>query len=193
MNEKLSTKDLINVGIYTALYLVLAFMVGMLSAIPMLYPTLYFLWPLTTGIPFMLFLTKVNKFGMISLMAIISGLFWFSMGYTWTGIVGCSTCGIISDLIFKSGKYKNFKSNVVGYWVYSLSIISLQMPLWIKGTEYVAGIREMMGDKYTDQLLQYMPPWIGIVAIGIILIGAISGSFLGKKMLKKHFKKAGIA
>ena len=52
-NKKLKAKDLINVGIYTAIYIVIFFVVGMLNAIPVLYPFLYVLIPLISGIPFM--------------------------------------------------------------------------------------------------------------------------------------------
>ena len=68
---------------YTAIYIVVFFTVGMINAIPFLYPLLFILVPLITGIPFMLFLTKVEKFGMVSIMAVIIGIFWFIMGYTW--------------------------------------------------------------------------------------------------------------
>ena len=35
--NKLKAKDLINVGIYTAIYIVIFFVVGMLNAIPVVY------------------------------------------------------------------------------------------------------------------------------------------------------------
>ena len=108
-NKKLKAKDLINVGIYTAIYIVFFFVVGMLNAIPVLYPFLYVLIPLISGIPFMLFLTKTEKFGMVTIMSVICGVFWFFMGYTWTAIVGYVVFGLIADLVLKAGKYKNFK------------------------------------------------------------------------------------
>ena len=83
MKKGLSAKDLINVGIYTAIYLVLFFVTGMMNAIPILYPAIYLLIPIVTGIPFMLFLTKVEKFGMVTIMSIIIGEFWYFIGYTW--------------------------------------------------------------------------------------------------------------
>ena len=75
-SKKLKAKDLINVGIYTAIYIVIFFVVGMLNAIPVLYPFLYILIPLISGIPFMLFLTKTDKFGMVTIMSVICGVFW---------------------------------------------------------------------------------------------------------------------
>lgn len=191
--NKLKAKDLINVGIYTAIYIVIFFVVGMLNAIPILYPALYLLIPLISGIPFMLFLTKTDKFGMVSIMSIICGAFWFLMGYTWTALVGYAAFGIIADLVLKTGGYKMFKTNVVGYWLFSCGMIGCQAPMWIMADTYMANIRTQMGDQYADQLLQYMPSWMGIAAIAIILAGSVLGALLGKKMLKKHFERAGIA
>ena len=74
----------------------------MLNAIPVLYPFLYILIPLISGIPFMLFLTKTDKFGMVTIMSVICGVFWFLMGYTWTAIVGYVVFGIIADLVLRA-------------------------------------------------------------------------------------------
>ena len=63
--NKLNSKDLINIGIYTAMYLVVFFVVGMMNAVPILYPISLFFVPIVTGIPFMLFATKVKKSGMV--------------------------------------------------------------------------------------------------------------------------------
>lgn len=60
-SDSLKTKDLIHVGVYTAIYIVVFFTVGMINAIPFLYPLLFILVPFITGIPFMLFLTKVAE------------------------------------------------------------------------------------------------------------------------------------
>lgn len=191
-SKKLNAKDLINVGIYTAIYLVIFFVVGMLNAIPVLYPALYILIPLITGIPFMLFVTKVEKFGMISIMSIICGVFWFLMGYTWTALIGYIITGIIADLIVKSGDYKNFKKDVIGFWVFSLGMIGCQAPMWVMADTYMAGVEQAMGTQYASELAHYMPSWMGIAAIAIIFVGAILGALLGHKMLKKHFERAGI-
>lgn len=91
-NKKLKAKDLINVGIYTAIYIVIFFVVGMLNAIPVLYPFLYVLIPLISGIPFMLFLTKTEKFGMVTIMSVICGVFLVPYGLYMDG--GCWLCRI---------------------------------------------------------------------------------------------------
>ena len=191
-SKKLKAKDLINVGIYTAIYILIFFVVGMLNAIPVLYPFLYILIPLISGIPFMLFLTKTDKFGMVTIMSVICGVFWFLMGYTWTAIVGYVVFGIISDLVLRAGKYKSFKIDVIGYWLFSCGMIGCQPPMWVMADTYMAGIEQSMGAQYASELARYMPSWMGIAAIAIIFVGALLGSLLGHKMLKKHFERAGI-
>ena len=83
MNNKLQAKDLINLGLFTVLYFVLGCCVAIpIGFVPIFLPILGALWTLITGIPFMLFLTRVKKFGMVTLMAILSGLL---MGLTGMG------------------------------------------------------------------------------------------------------------
>ena len=73
-SNKLQAKDLINVGIFTAIYFVIFFAGMMLGYIPIFIPLLGLVCPILCGIPFMLYLTKVKKFGMMSLTGIILGL-----------------------------------------------------------------------------------------------------------------------
>lgn len=61
--NKLTGKDLINVGIYSAMTLVIFFVVGLLTALPVVYPFLFVIWPIVCGIPMMLYYTKIKKFG----------------------------------------------------------------------------------------------------------------------------------
>ena len=65
--KKLTGKDLINVGIYTAMTLVIFFVVGLLTALPVVYPFLFIIWPIVCGIPMMLYYTKIQKFGMLTI------------------------------------------------------------------------------------------------------------------------------
>ena len=61
-SKKLKGKDLINIGIFAAIYFVVIMALAMLGFIPIFMPTYSVLMPLLGGIVFMLFLTKVKKF-----------------------------------------------------------------------------------------------------------------------------------
>lgn len=193
MNKKLSVKDLINVGIFTAIYFVLFFATGMVGYIPIMMVFIPLLCPIVTGIPFMLFLTRVKTFGMVTIMATLLGLFMFVMGHPWPALVFGPVCGFLADVILKLGRYSGWKTSVAGYVVFSQWIVGSLLALFFMRDSYFAEIRAGYGDAYTDALLRFTPPWVFPVMIILIAIGAIIGAYLGKSALKKHFKRAGIA
>lgn len=108
--KKLTGKDLINVGIYTAMTLVIFFVVGLLTALPVVYPFLFIIWPIVCGIPMMLYYTKIQKFGMLTITGIIGGIFFYLIGYGWIGLLGWVLGGILSDVVLKSAAIRNSRS-----------------------------------------------------------------------------------
>ena len=109
--KKLTGKDLINVGIYTAMTHVIFFVVGLLTALPVVYPFLFIIWPIVCGIPMMLYYTKIQKFGMLTITGIIGGIFFYLIGYGWIGLLGWVLGGILSDVVLKIGGYQKFKGS----------------------------------------------------------------------------------
>lgn len=192
MGNKLNAKDLINIGIFTAIYFVLFFATGMTGYIPVMLIFLPLLCPFITGIPFMLFLTKVKTFGMVTIMGTILGLLMFVSGHPWPILVLGAICGFLGDLILKSGGYKGWKTSVIGYVVFSEWIIGAMIPLFFMRDIYFAEMRSGYGDTYTDTVIALTPTWVFGVMILMIVVGAIAGAYLGRSVLKKHFKRAGI-
>ncbi len=192
MGNKLNAKDLINIGIFTAIYFVLFFATGMIGYIPVMLIFLPLLCPFITGIPFMLFLTKVKTFGMVTIMGTILGLLMFISGHTWTILVLGALCGLAGDLILKSGGYKGWKTSVIGYVVFSEWIIGAMIPLFFMRDIYFAEMRSGYGDTYADTVMALTPSWVFAAMIVMIVVGATAGAYLGRSVLKKHFKRAGI-
>jgi energy-coupling factor transport system substrate-specific component len=115
MSLKLQPKDLITIGIFTALYFVVFFASGMLGYIPVFMVLIPFICPLLSGIPFMLYLTKVKKFGMITITGLICGVLMLITGMSWQGIISGVTFGFIADLILKSCRYKSARRTILAY------------------------------------------------------------------------------
>jgi putative ECF transporter S component (TIGR02185 family) len=77
-------------------------------------------WALINGTVFMLYTTKVEKFGLVTLMGVLTGLL---VGLTGMGFWCAPTglvFGLLGDLIMKKGNYKSFKHNLIGYAVFSI-------------------------------------------------------------------------
>ncbi len=189
----LTGKDLITVGIYTAIYIAVVFVIGATNAIPVMYPISMVIIPLIAGIPMMLYFTKIEKFGMLTITGAILAIFFYLSGYTWVCVAFLFPSALIADIILKVGGYKKFGVIVISYMIYALGMLGGPAPLWFAGESYWDGIRESMGAQYAEQLAYYMPSWMLWLGIVLVFIGASLGALLGKKMLKKHFMKAGIA
>lgn len=193
MKTKLTAKNLITVGLFTAIYFVLFFATGMLGYIPIFMVILPLLCPLITGIPFMLFLTKVNTFGMVTIMGTIVGILMFITGHSWTVFVLGVLCGVVADFILQSGKYKGWKTTLIGFAVFSEWVVGAVLPMFTMRETYFAQLRTGYGDAYTDALMALTPNWALYVMILLVVVGAVVGAYLGRAVLKKHFVKAGIA
>lgn len=192
--NKINVKDLINIGVFTALYLVLFFMTSFLGYVPVLFPALPVICAAVVGIPFMLFLSRVHTFGMITIMSIILGLFVFLMGRPWPTILIAVGAGLVTDFLLKSKEYKSIKLAVIGSGIFSVWMMGMILPLFFGyRTGYLESIRAGYGDAYVETISSITPDWMFFVLFALCILGGILGGLLGAKVLKKHFKKAGMA
>ncbi|MGN0622035.1 MAG: MptD family putative ECF transporter S component, partial [Porcipelethomonas sp.] len=66
------------------------------------------------------------------------------------------------------------------------------LPIYLNADEYFS-TRQSFGEEYITSLSNIMQPWTApLLLVGCFVFGVI-GALIGKKLLKKHFVKAGIA
>ena len=193
MSERLNVKDLITVGIFSVIIIILIFAFGMLGYIPILMLALPIIAALICGIPYMLFLTRVDKFGMVTLMGFILGLVMFLSGHTWIPILVFTLCALIADCILKMGNYSSIKNSIISHGFFILGIMGNMIPFFILKDYFVGSIRESMGNDYVNVILPFLTNEFLIVLIVLTFICGIISAYIGKIVLKKHFEKAGIA
>lgn len=192
-SNKLTGKDLINVGIYSAIYFVIVFLIAMLGMVPILYPMFVVFCPIIGGIPFMLFLTKVKKPGMIFIMSILMGLLMLVSGMGIYPLIVSVFSGLISEVIFRKGNYSSAKMAVLTNGTFSLWVWACFLLLFLNRDSYMASRAESVGQEYVDALNKLTPGWLCPVLLIVCFLCGILGGLLGKKMMHKHFEKAGIA
>lgn len=194
MNNKLTVKDLINVGVFSALYLVLFFVTGCLGYIPVLMVLLPILCAVVVGIRFMLFLSKTHVFGMVTIMSIILGFFMLLMGRPWPVFLIAVVAGVVTDFLLKIKDYKSIKMGIIGSGIFSIWMVGMSLPMFFGYREpYFESVRAGYGDTYADILYKITPDWMFFASVLLCVIGGILGGTLGATVLKKHFKKAGMA
>lgn len=200
MKNKKSTsiqlKDLIAVGVSTALYFIMVAIAAM--PVVLLLPGYSYVFipvsaALLTGTIFMLMVAKVPRFGAITIMGSIMGIFFFIMGRFPGALVICVLIALLSDLLAYFFKYKSKKGLLASFIVFSYSTIGPVIPLFLFPNLYVSELAEVGKDAtYIQNIFSSISQNTFYLLIVGIFVAAIIGGLFGQRMMNKHFKKAGI-
>ena len=193
--KMLKGRDLITVGIFSAIYFVINFAIMLLSGFhPMIWILMPALIALLTGIPFMLMCAKVQKPGAVMLMGLITGLLYFVTGQFTivilvTFVIGC----ILGEIARAVTKYNSYKGSTISFAMFSIGMTGSPLPIWLMRESFLAQITQQgMPADYVATLEAVSSPAMLVVMIVAPLVTAVIGAFIAKEMFKKHFKKAGI-
>lgn len=190
--QSLKPKDLINVGIFSAIYIIIVMAAAMLGYIPIFIPLLVVICPIVGGIPYMLYMTKVHCFGMVTIMGIIMGVLMGLGGMGLYALITGPLFGLLADIVLKSGKYQDPKKAVLSHGIFSMWLIGNYIPIVVNRASYFEGLVQGYGQAYAETLMGYIPDWSLIVLlIGAFVFGII-GALIGKAVFHKHFERAGI-
>ena len=194
IKKGLSVKDLVTVGIFSALFLVFA-LVGGISFAPNSVLTFYM--PvgsaLLCGPIYLLMLAKVKKRWAVSILGAILCIVWFVTGMHWAMALGYLVMGVAADFVAGAGEYKSKMMNSVSYIVISLGGTASYLVFFANPDGWA---KTMLGNgteqSYIDTMRETGSVWIMLVMlVGTVLAAAVS-AFVGCKMLRKQFEKSGI-
>lgn len=191
--NKLQGKDFINIGIFTAIYYVVIFVVSMLGFIPIFIPLMSVFVPLIGGIPMMLYFSRIKKFGMLTISGLLVGLLMLLTGMGYWCILSGVLFGLIADFMLKASGYKSIKTETLAHGVFSVWTVGTFIPIIVTRSSYYEKLIPNFGQEYADTLMSYMPGWIlPVLAIACFLSGIV-GALIGRTIFKKHFVRAGMA
>ncbi|GAA3052030.1 MptD family putative ECF transporter S component [Streptomyces roseofulvus] len=194
LDLRMSPRDLINIGIFGALYLVT---IGVFTLFEFLGPVMTLLTSavsiVAAGVPFMLFLTRVRHAGMVTVLAVIVNGFMLLIGSPPIGLVIGVVAAVIAEALLYAGRYRSRKMSVLAYAVFSTWFAGLFMPMLYAREEFLSSpYMESMGEEYTRQLDDLLSPAVLIAFDVSTLVFGVIGGLLGVRLLDKHFRKAGL-
>lgn len=190
----LQSKDLITTGIFSTLFFIVTILAGGAFAAN---PVLTFLMPvavaLFTGPVYMLLLAKVPKRGPTIILGAIMGLLMFVTGMFWLWSIAYVVLGVIAGEISALGNFKSSKLNILGFTVFSLNPIASYMMIWLNQQSFKDYLLSKGTQQaYLERMFQVAQDWLLPAMIVGTLLAALSSAIIGKKLLKKHFERAGI-
>lgn len=197
--SSLKVKDLINVGIYSALYFVCmavanfitVFLIGL--ALPgfsaILLPGMVGLF---SGPVYMLMSKKVPRFGALTIMGGLMGLFFLISGHFALAFFPYLLCGLLADLLQTViGKGRSRPLSYLGYVIFTFGSTGPALPLWFMKNAYVASlVRKGKDQAYIDGVFAQITTGTLFLCIAITLVGALLGALIGDMMVNRHFSSS---
>lgn len=191
---RLNGKDLLNVGIFTAVYFVLNLLVaavlGLIPAVSMLVPLVS---SFILGIPMMLYFMKIKKFGMVLITYIVYGVLLALAGVgIYTLILGI-VFALIAEVLLRLGKYQKPNLAILAFAIASIGANGNVLSMVLASTEYLEGKAATYGSEYMQLMQSHFSEWwvLPLLALSAFL-GGLLGGLLGKSVFKKHFIRSGV-
>ena len=192
---KLGGRDFINLGIFTVIFIVV--FMACIMIMSMTVYTLPFgvaLGSFVAASVYMLLRAKAPKAGAVILFGILFGLVMFVMGSGWPILAAVIISSIIAELIVRSGHYKSYTCEVIGYCVLMLgTAIGSYIPFLVM-KDYYLKVAEgnSINEKFMARLIEFISGPYLAVALATTVVTAILGTVLARSVFKKHLVKAGL-
>ena len=190
-NKKLKGKDVITIGIFTAIYFAINFGFMLLGG---LHPLMWILMPgfiaLVGSIPYMIMVQKVKKTGAVIIMGAIVAIIYYLTGqFSLIIIASLAIASILAEVIRYLSKYDSYKWNSLSYAFFSLGMIGSPARVWILKNEFISKMLEMgMPVDYVNILKTFInTPMLIVLIVTPFVFGLLSCGIL-KSFLYKNFE-----
>lgn len=197
MNEtkRLKGRDLITIGIFSAVYFILNLVAMMTGFVPILWLLLPGIAGILTGIPFMLMESKVQKPGAILIMGFITAILYFITGqFTVLLLITFAAACILSEVYRAITKYDNsFIHMTVSFIIFCYGMLGSPLAIWVYKDSFLDQIQQ------NGMSAEYIQTLSGLISVPMLIalcvspiIGGFIGAVISKGLFRKHFRKAGI-
>ena len=193
-NRKLTGKDVIAIGIYSAIYFVMNFAAMITGFIPLFWILLAGTAAILTSIPFLLMAVKVPKPGAVLIMGFITAFLYFITGqFTVLILITMLIACVLSETYRYITKYAlKFRNLVVAFILFSYGMVGSPLAVFVYRESFLAQISETMSRKYVVAISSYITTPMLILLLVSPIVGGLLGALIAKGIFKKHFEKAGI-
>ena len=188
-SRHLTIPDLITIGVFTALYFVLVAVATLFSSVALMGFGMILLpavAALICGCVYMLLVAKVGKFGAISVMGIVVGLFLFVSGHFILSLAASIVFPVIADAIARAGDYRSKTGILASYVVFCYGLTGPILPLWFMKDAYVASLQARGKDSsYIDGVFAHVNTGTFFIAMIVVLVCALLGGWFGQEQIEE--------
>ncbi|WP_047260790.1 MptD family putative ECF transporter S component [Corynebacterium uterequi] len=188
-------RNLVNVGVFTAVYFVVLFATGMLGVFsPVGSVVGWLIGIVANAVVVTLFQARTPRVWGLGAMGLLIGLLMVATGHSLLTVVGGTVAGVAGGAISRIGDFRSPLWNSLGYGVFSMWIVSpIASMLWNREA-YIDYVSTSMNDP------AYGAAWNALFSDTFIICWtfivaavAFASGLLGNRILAKHFRRAGLA
>ena len=180
--NKLKMKDIATIGIFSALLFVVTMVAGALMGISMVLNMYSVAVVAVLSAP-------LYKKGAVLLTFAIVGILWGLFGGIFV-LIWMLGFGVVGEVLASKSKYQNYKMLTVSFGLYSVGYyLGAIAPLYYYPAFWYGFDRPK---ETVDAMIAAAHSTTGLAAIPVTLIAIVIGAVIAKRMLKKHFEKAGV-
>lgn len=191
MKFQLKTQDIILTLAYTAIYFLIIAVSAMLTVF--LIPGYSFIFipiliALLAGSVYYLLALKVPKFGAITLMASVIGVFYLISGRYPLAILLSILFGLLADWIAQKGNYRDSKLLFISYLVFTFSNIGPVLPIFVfqsSYTDHIEGTGQSVSQ--VQRVFSSINFTSALIVLLALVIAGIIGAWIGRTLINKHF------
>ena len=191
----MSGRDLMTIGIFLAIYIVLYFAITMFGFLnPVMMLVTLGLSIVVGAIPFMLFLARVKHAGMVALFTIVLGILLLVIGFPPLSIGILVALAVVVELVLAATGYRSRWAGVLSYTIFSVWNTAPLLPLFYDRQGYFSSpSMSRMGPEHTARLDAFLSTGVLIgFDIAAVVLGLIGG-VIALRLLRKSFARAGLA
>lgn len=187
--NRLNVRDIITMAVSYVLIFAIYFLGSPIGFNPNTYIFIWAICSILWGTIFLLMYTKVNKNNVPLIFGIAVGLFMLS--YHWIVSAAIILGGIIAEIIWRKFDKKSVKTMGI---VFTVQILFWQIGATLPIMFMLDKIKNKSPEygELFNSVNQATTPLMEILALALVVVCCAIGVWIGKKILRKHFEKAGI-
>ncbi|AXY25092.1 ABC transporter permease [Suicoccus acidiformans] len=199
-SSRWKTQDFITTGIFAALYfIIISISLGLCVLVaPLLglgYPFFYvpIIVALLGGAIFMLLALRVQKFGALTFLGCVFGVFNFISGLFPKSLLISLPIALLADYIACRSRYQSRKGLLVSYVVFAYNCVGPMVSMLADKDGFTQALVDMgRSMEYVETIYNQMSTGMTVGVLLAIFVCALIGGYFGQYLTRKHFVKAGI-
>jgi energy-coupling factor transport system substrate-specific component len=195
--KRITIRDVMTIAAMMVLTVAVSFIIGPLT-IPFPFVYLY----VCAGIQMFLSATfylvvanRLNKHGIFFIWGLVFGLMYGLMGYMFLLPYFAGVALICEATMIGKDTYRSPLRNTIGWSVWGLGwIFGNAVPIWVAWDSFVeqASTDGFSQELFDMQINMLSKPWHMVLASVFTVVLSILGCLFGNRILRRHFKKAGV-